>query len=87
LLAAGEGSGALRGLFDDEGALARWRAMIDVRAIEAPPAPASAARFAQAFGRRDGVWLVRPDAYVGFAGATTSAAALRAWLQTWFERA
>jgi len=87
LLAAGDGSGALRGLFDGEGALAPWRAMIDAHAIDAPPAPASAARFAKAFGRSVGLRLVRPDAYVGFAGATTSVPALRTWLETWFARA
>jgi 2-polyprenyl-6-methoxyphenol hydroxylase-like FAD-dependent oxidoreductase len=85
LLVAGDGSGALRGLFDGEGELARWRAMIDVRAIE--PASASAARFVNAFGRGDGVWLVRPDSYVGFAGTTASVPALRTWLETWFDRA
>jgi 2-polyprenyl-6-methoxyphenol hydroxylase-like FAD-dependent oxidoreductase len=45
--------------------------------------------FIEAFGRRQGVLLARPDSYVGFAGGQHATGDLARWLSRWFpaERA
>ena len=43
-----------------------WRHLIDVVEL-APPPEAARERFQAVFGRSNGVFLVRPDGYVGFA--------------------
>jgi 2-polyprenyl-6-methoxyphenol hydroxylase-like FAD-dependent oxidoreductase len=49
-------------------AVAPWEELIRVVAIAPPWDPGARDRYREAFGRSDGVVLVRPDGYVGFAG-------------------
>jgi 2-polyprenyl-6-methoxyphenol hydroxylase-like FAD-dependent oxidoreductase len=60
-----------------------WRHLIGV--VELAPAPdAGRERFQAVFGRSDGVFLVRPDGYVGFAsGERASARQLDAYCRLW----
>jgi hypothetical protein len=58
-----ESAAAPAGVYD---AVQPWRSLIGV--VELAPAPEAAReRFQAVFGRSDGVFLVRPDGYVGFA--------------------
>jgi hypothetical protein len=60
-----------------------WRHLIGV--VELAPLPETAReRFQLVFGRSDGVFLVRPDGYVGFAsGEQASARQLDAYCRLW----
>jgi hypothetical protein len=50
-----------------------------------PPAGPEAKRaFEESFGAKDGLFAVRPDAYLGFAGHGKELAELRQWLQEHF---
>jgi 2-polyprenyl-6-methoxyphenol hydroxylase-like FAD-dependent oxidoreductase/pimeloyl-ACP methyl ester carboxylesterase len=52
--------------------------------VEVAPAPKARERFQAVFGRSDGVFLVRPDGYVGFAsGKHASARQLDAYCRQW----
>src|SRR5258707_8948323 len=58
-----ESKGATADSYD---AVRPWRSLIGV--VELAPAPEAAReRFQAVFGRSNGVFLVRPDGYVGFA--------------------
>jgi hypothetical protein len=65
-----ESSAAPADLYD---AVQPWRDLISV--VELAPAEAARDRFHTVFGRSDGVFLVRPDSYVGFASGE------QAWTQ------
>jgi hypothetical protein len=62
-----------------------WRHLIGV--VELVPAPEAAReRFQAVFGRSGGVFLVRPDGYVGFAsGEHASARQLDAYCRLWLS--
>jgi 2-polyprenyl-6-methoxyphenol hydroxylase-like FAD-dependent oxidoreductase len=65
------------------GAVQPWRHLIDVVEL-GPAAEAAHERFQAVFGRSDGVFLVRPDGYVGFAsGERASARQLDAYCRLW----
>jgi 2-polyprenyl-6-methoxyphenol hydroxylase-like FAD-dependent oxidoreductase len=58
--------------------------IIRVVGMSAPPDDAAGARFDATLGRSRGVFLVRPDGYVGFAGGKhASAAHLQAYCSRW----
>jgi hypothetical protein len=67
------------------GAVQPWRHLMDV--VELAPAPEAAReRFQAVFGRSDGVFLVRPDGYVGFAsGEHASTRQLDAYCRRWLS--
>src|SRR5580700_11246897 len=67
------------------GAVQPWRSLIGV--VELAPAPEAAReRFQAVFGRSNGVFLVRPDGYVGFAsGEQASARQLDAYCRLWLN--
>jgi 2-polyprenyl-6-methoxyphenol hydroxylase-like FAD-dependent oxidoreductase len=75
-----ESAAAPADLYD---AVQPWRHLIGV--IELAPAPEAAReRFQAVFGRSDGVFVVRPDGYVGFAsGEQASARQLDAYCRVW----
>jgi 2-polyprenyl-6-methoxyphenol hydroxylase-like FAD-dependent oxidoreductase len=76
-----ESAAAPADLYD---AMRPWRHLIGV--VELAPAPDDAAgtRFQSVFGRSGGVFLVRPDGYVGFAGGEhASARQLDAYCRQW----
>src|SRR6266446_869721 len=75
-----ESAAAPADLYD---AVQPWRHLIGV--VELAPAPEAAReRFQGVFGRSDGVFLVRPDGYVGFAsGEHASARQLDAYCRLW----
>lgn len=59
-----------------------WRDLIGV--VELAPLPEAAhERFQGIFGRSDGVFLVRPDGYVGFSGERASARQVDAYCREW----
>jgi hypothetical protein len=60
-----------------------WRDLIDI--VDVAPAPEAAReRFQTVFGRSDGIFLVRPDGYVGFAsGEHAPARQLDAYCRQW----
>ena len=60
-----------------------WRDLIDI--VDVAPAPdAARERFQTVFGRSDGIFLVRPDGYVGFAsGEHAPARQLDAYCRQW----
>jgi hypothetical protein len=61
-----------------------WRHLIGV--VDLAPAEAARERFRGVFGRSDGVFLVRPDGYVGFAsGEPASARQLDAYCRLWLS--
>jgi hypothetical protein len=68
---------------DLDDAVRPWRDLI--RVVELAPLPETARqRFQAVFGRSDGVFLVRPDGYVGFAsGEHGSARQLDAYCRQW----
>jgi hypothetical protein len=58
--------------------------IVRVVGLSAPPGDAARGRFAATLGRARGVFLVRPDGYVGFAGGKrASAAHLQAYCRRW----
>ena len=59
-----------------------WSSLLD--RLDISPDPARLDAFHELFGRDQGFYLVRPDAYLGFVGGSHSAAALRSWLTHWF---
>ena len=67
------------------GAVQPWRPLISV--VELAPAPEAAReRFQAVFGRSDGVFLVRPDGYVGFAsGEQAWTRQLDAYCRLWLS--
>jgi hypothetical protein len=75
-----ESAAAPADLYD---AVQPWRHLIGV--VELAPAPEAAREHFQAvFGRSDGVFLVRPDGYVGFAsGERAWARQLDAYCRLW----
>jgi hypothetical protein len=77
-----ESAAAPADLYD---AVQPWRSLIGV--VELAPAPEAAReRFQGVFGRSDGVFLVRPDGYVGFAsGEHASARQLDAYCRLWLS--
>src|SRR5258708_952109 len=77
-----ESAAAPADLYD---ALQPWRHLIG--AVELAPAPEAAReRFQAVFGRSNGVFLVRPDGYVGFAsGAHAWARQLDAYCSLWLS--
>jgi len=77
-----ESAAAPADLYD---AVQPWRHLIGV--VELAPAPEAAReRFQRVFGRSDGVFLVRPDGYVGFAsGEHASARQLDAYCRLWLS--
>jgi hypothetical protein len=61
-----------------------WRHLIGV--VELAPAPEAAReRFQAVFGRSDGVFLVRPDGYVGFASGEHASRQLDAYCRLWLS--
>ena len=76
-----ESAAAHAGLSD---AVQPWRPLIGV--VELAPAEAARERFHTVFGRSDGVFLVRPDGYVGFAsGEHAWARQLDAYCRLWLS--
>ena len=58
-----------------------------MRAYQISPVPGRQMEqftFTQAFGGRQGLLLIRPDSYVGFAGKQNAIPKLAAWLSRWF---
>jgi 2-polyprenyl-6-methoxyphenol hydroxylase-like FAD-dependent oxidoreductase len=61
-----------------------WRQLVGVALLAPAPDDAARARFQSVFGRSGGVFLVRPDGYVGFAGGEhVSAQHLDAYCRRW----
>jgi len=76
-----ESAAAPADLYD---AVQPWRSLIGV--VELAPAEAARERFHTVFGRSDGVFLVRPDGYVGFAsGEHAWARQLDAYCRLWLS--
>src|SRR5258708_1237879 len=77
-----ESGAAAADLYD---AVQPWRNLIGI--VELAPAPEAAReRFQAVFGRSDGVFLVRPDGYVGFASdESASARQLDAYCRLWLS--
>jgi hypothetical protein len=62
--------------------LSHWRDLIEIAHIAAPEGDVQKA-FAECFGTRPSITLVRPDAYVGFRGGEGSAADLVKYCNQW----
>ena len=61
-----------------------WEDLVRVVAVETPTEPADRKPFAEAFGSKAALALIRPDSYVGFLGDETAVGPLVAYLQQWF---
>jgi 2-polyprenyl-6-methoxyphenol hydroxylase-like FAD-dependent oxidoreductase len=62
-----------------------WGEMVKAVCVKAVAEPKSAAVFRGSFGERNGLYAVRPDGYLGFAGKQNAEPALRNWLAKWFD--
>jgi hypothetical protein len=65
---------------------APWQDLIDTFEISAPAGEAGKA-FAECFGVKPSITLVRPDAYIGFRGGASSADELPKYLSKWLSPA
>ena len=65
---------------------APWQDLIDIFEISAPAGEAGKA-FAECFGVKPSITLVRPDAYIGFRGGASSADELPKYLSKWLSPA
>lgn len=63
-----------------------WLQIIDVFEISAPAGEAGK-RFAECFGVKPSITLVRPDAYIGFRGGESSVEAFPKYCSKWFSPA
>jgi 2-polyprenyl-6-methoxyphenol hydroxylase-like FAD-dependent oxidoreductase len=63
-----------------------WLQMIDIFEISAPPGEAGKP-FAECFGVKPSITLVRPDAYIGFRGTQASTEAFTKYCNQWFSPA
>jgi 3-(3-hydroxy-phenyl)propionate hydroxylase len=66
--------------------LAPWQDLIDTFEISGPAGEAGKA-FAECFGLKPSITLVRPDAYIGFRGGASSADELPKYLNKWLSPA
>jgi 2-polyprenyl-6-methoxyphenol hydroxylase-like FAD-dependent oxidoreductase len=64
-----------------------WLALADVAEIAAPAGDDAGKPFAEAFGAKPSITLIRPDAYVGFRGGEASAEDLIKYGDKWFSSA
>jgi hypothetical protein len=65
---------------------APWHDLIDIFEISAPAGEAGKA-FAECFGAKPSITLVRPDAYIGFRGGGSAADELPKYLSKWLSPA
>jgi hypothetical protein len=65
---------------------APWHDLIDIFEISAPAGEAGKA-FAECFGAKPSITLIRPDAYIGFRGGGSSADELPKYLSKWLSPA
>jgi hypothetical protein len=65
---------------------APWQDLIDIFEIS-PPAGDAGKPFAECFGAKPSVTLVRPDAYIGFRGSQSSADEFPKYCSKWFSPA
>ncbi|WGV26844.1 hypothetical protein [Halotia branconii] len=64
-----------------------WQPMLKVKHITAATSKEASFQFHDAFGSDRGLFLVRPDSYVGFVGDQNAVPALTEWLSRWFPLA
>jgi len=64
--------------------IAPWSDLMDVTLIAPNDRQAAKDEFLTTFGSKPGIFLVRPDAYIGFAAGASSVPELQDWLNRWF---
>lgn len=68
--------------------LTPWEGLLQIHKIEPPrDAPEANPQFEQCFGNKAGLFLVRPDSYLGFVGSGSDFSALLDWLNRWLPPA